>query len=162
MSSLENGDNNDASIKVRICTITILMLTLLELWSVLLLLLTWSTKGCKSLWMIGRKDLIVYVSFLKRQKCGGYLGTIFSIGMMCPSGGFNRFHKVILMVHENGYDDVKCDYKPLKELSIVSHVHIMRFNVVFTFEKPNSLLIHTNELSIIYKEAFSCGSFIRY
>ena len=112
--------------------------------------------------MIGRKDLILYVSFLMRQKCVGYLGTIFSIGMMCPSGGFNRFHKVILMVHENGYVDVKCDYKPLKELSIESHVHIMRFNVVFRFEKPNSLLIHTNELSIIYKEAFSGGSLIGY
>ena len=82
--------------------------------------------------------------------------------MMCPSGGFNKFHKVILRVHENGYVDVKCDYKLLKELSIVSLVHIMRFNVVFTFEKPNSLLIHTNELSIIYKEAFSGGSLIGY
>ena len=81
---------------------------------------------------------------------------------VCPSCGFNRFHKVILMVHENWYVDVKYDYKPLKELSIESHVHIMRFNVVFTFEKPNSLLIHTNELSIIYKEAFSGGSLIRY
>ena len=162
MSCSRNYDNSDASIKVRICTISILMLTLLELWSVLLLLLTWSTKGCKSLWMRGRKYLIVYVSYLMRHKCVGYLGTIFSIGMMCSSGRFNIFHKVIQMVHENWYVYVKCDYKPLKELSIVSHVHIMRFNVVFTFEKPNSLLIHTNELSIIYKEAFSGGSSVRY
>ena len=107
--------------------------------------------------MIGRKDLIVYVSFLMRQKCVGYLGTIFSIGMMCPGGGFNRFHKVILMVHENGYDDVKCDYKPLKELSIESHVHIMRFNVVFIFEKLTSLLLRLLELKHCYKGCFSGG-----
>ena len=76
-----------------------------------------------------------------RQKCVGYLGTIFSIGMMCPSGGFQQFHNVIPRVHENGYVDVKCDYKLLKELSIVSLVHILRFHVVFIFEKPNRLLL---------------------
>ena len=162
MSCSRNYDNSDASIKVRICTITILMLTLLELWSVLLLLLTWSTKGCKSLWMRGRKYLIVYVSYLMRHKCVGYLGTIFSIGMMCPGGGFNRFHKVILMVHENGYDDVKCDYKPLKELSIISHDHIIRFDVASMFEKTTSLLLKTNKLSIIYKKTFSDGTLIWY
>ena len=97
-----------------------------------------------------------------RQKCVGYLGTIFSIGMMCPSGGFHKFHNMIPRVHENGYVDVKWDYKLLKEFSIVSHSHIIRFDDAFMFKKPTILILWTNELSIIYKNDVSGGSLIRY
>ena len=85
----------------------ILILSFLELQNVLLFLLTWSTKGGISLWMTDRTNLVMYVSYLMRQEYIGYLGTIFSIGMMCSSGGFKSLHNV---VYENEYVDVKCKY----------------------------------------------------
>ena len=37
--------------------------------------------------------------------CMGYFDTIFSMGMMCFSGGFNKLHNMALVVSENGYVD---------------------------------------------------------
>ena len=68
-------------------------------------------KGGISLWTTDRTNLAMYVSYLMGHEYIGYLGTIFSIGMMCSSNGFNRLHNVVLVVYENGYVDVKCDYE---------------------------------------------------
>lgn len=50
------------------------------------------------------------------------------------------------------------EYYLYNELLIVSHAHIIRFDIAFTFEKPICWLLRTLESSIIYKKEFSGGS----
>ena len=87
----------------------------------------------------------------------------FSIGMMCSSGGWNGLSRC------GASGCLKADTLVVKwedylhmELLVVSHARIMRFNITFIFEKPTSLLIRMDMLSIIYKEAFSGGSLVWY
>ena len=48
------------------------------------------------------------------------------------------------------------------ELSIVSHDHIIRFDVEFIFDKQTSLLVQMDALNINDKEAFNGGSLVQY
>lgn len=69
---------------------------------------------------------------------------------------------VVLHLYENEYIDYKREYVLVTELSVVSHSRIMRFDVKFIFERPNSLLLWMLELSIIYKKILSGGSLVQY
>ena len=55
---------------------------------------------------------------------------------------------------------IKCENRLLKELSVLSHARIMRFDITFLIEKPTSLLLQTVRSSIVYKNDFSGGSWI--
>lgn len=73
-----------------------------------------------------------------------------------------NFDDVVLVIHENGYVDGKCEYQLLKELSNVSHDYIIRFSVAFTFQKPIRLILQMLGLSSVYNKNFSGGSLIQW
>lgn len=60
---------------------------------------------------------------------------IFSVGMIYFSGEFNGLSRVVLVIYENKYVDIKYGYYLLKKLLVVSHAHITRFDMAFTFTK---------------------------
>lgn len=87
------------------------------------------------------------------QKYVGYLAKIFSIGMVCSSGGFNSLHNVVLVVNGNWYVDVKYNYWLLKNISLVSRVRIKKFDVVFTFANQLvGLLLQILGVKCVYKK----------